>query len=37
MEPMFENLAEQLMKDVSNCVAFSLQLDEYADIRDAAH
>jgi hypothetical protein len=29
------NIAEQLLKDVSNCVASSLQLDESTDIGDS--
>jgi hypothetical protein len=28
-----ENITEQLLKDVSNCVAFLLQQDESTDIR----
>jgi hypothetical protein len=33
---MCGNITEHLLKDVSNCVAFSLQLDESTDIRDTA-
>ncbi|PNF34982.1 hypothetical protein B7P43_G15623 [Cryptotermes secundus] len=33
---MCGNITEQLLKDVSNCVAFSLQLDESTNIRDTA-
>jgi hypothetical protein len=34
----FKNKKEIIatIQDVSNCVAFSLQLDEYTDIRDTA-
>jgi hypothetical protein len=31
---MYGNITEQLLKDISSCVAFSLQLDESTDIRD---
>jgi hypothetical protein len=31
---MCGNITEQLLKEVSNCVAFSLKLDESTDIRD---
>jgi hypothetical protein len=33
---MCGNLTEQLLKDVSNFVAFSLQMDKSTDIRDTA-
>lgn len=33
---MCGDATEQLLEDVSNCVAFSLQLDESTDIRDIA-
>jgi hypothetical protein len=35
IEKMCGNITEQLLKDISNCVAFSLQLDESTDIRDS--
>jgi hypothetical protein len=34
VEKMCGDITEQLLKGVSNCVTFSLQLDEYADIRE---
>jgi hypothetical protein len=33
---MCGNITEQLLKDVSNCVAFSLQLDESTYFRERA-
>jgi hypothetical protein len=33
---MCGNIIEWLLKDVSNCVAFPLQLDKSTDIRDTA-
>jgi hypothetical protein len=33
---MYGNITEELLKGFSNCVAFSLQLDESTDIRDIA-
>jgi hypothetical protein len=33
---MCGNITEKLLKDVSNCVAFSLQLVESTDIRETA-
>lgn len=36
MEKMCKNISEQLLKDVSDCVAFSLQLDESTDNSDTA-
>jgi hypothetical protein len=36
IEKICGNITEQLLKDVYNYVAFSLQLDESADIRDTA-
>jgi hypothetical protein len=32
---MYRYITEQLLKDVSSCIAFSLQRDEFADIRGA--
>jgi hypothetical protein len=36
IEKMCRSITEQLLKDVSNCVAFSLRLDESSDIRETA-
>jgi hypothetical protein len=36
IEKMRGNISEHLLKDVSICVAFSVQLDESIDIRDTA-
>jgi hypothetical protein len=35
-EKMCGNITKKLLKDFSNCVAFSFQLDESTDIRDTA-
>jgi hypothetical protein len=34
---MCGNITEQLLKDVCNCITFSLKLDESTDIRDTAN
>jgi hypothetical protein len=35
IEKICGNITEQLLKDVSSCVAFPLQLDESTEIRDS--